>query len=147
MSQAYPQLEEVYKRIVGTSRLEWNWDGNGANKIDQESINNTSFLMLFLVDKIRPYQVNPLPTGRLELRWSGPYGELIIEITRKDRMLYQLIPNEGCGIECWTNGQINSFEEVLSLLFKIWIRGEDKKRVSCDPCKKGATINRHMLPY
>jgi hypothetical protein len=146
MSEAYPQLEEIYKRLIGLGRLEWNWDGNGANKIEPESISNSSLLMLFLVDRIRPYQVNPLPTGRVELRWCGPLGELIIEVTRKDRMLYQLIPNKGCGTECWSNGEIHSFEELLKLLVKIWIEVEET-RVVCDACKRGRSISRSMLPY
>lgn len=145
-SAAYPQIEEMYKRLIAMGRLQHNWDHVGAVEINPAVISNGSSMLLFLVNKITPYQINPMPNGRLEMRWNGDKGELIVEVTHKTRMMYQIMPNQGCGMECWSNGEINSFEELMKLLFIIWF-GKEEKKVKCDPCSKNKTIDRSMLPY
>jgi hypothetical protein len=146
--RAYPQLEGIYQRLIAMGRLEQNWDHVGAIKIDPSVISNASSLLLFLVNKITPYQINPMPNGRLEMRWFGPKGELILEITHKNRMIYQLMPSEGsgggCDMSCWSNGQIDTLEELLPLLMLIWVGKIVEPTPKKDSCK---TNHRSNLPY
>lgn len=143
----YPRLNESYTRLLGLGRLEDNWDSVGAKSMDPAVISRSTNLMSYLVGLITPYQVNPLPTGRVEYRWQGSKGELIVEVTHKDRILYNLIPNTGCGMECWTSGYVETLEEVLALWVGIHLEPEKSTCSTCASKGCGTSAKRHNLPY
>lgn len=143
----YSRLAEAYKRLVSFSRLEFNWDSVGANKIEQQSIDNSSQFLNYLVDLFTPSQINPLPSGRVEMRWRGPEYELILEFTRKSRVIYTLHPiREGL---CIKQGVLYSMSECFDLLALCFRPGVDKKiSSSCDnKACKSQVIDRNHLPY
>lgn len=137
----YENLTTAYQRLVSFSRLEFNWDSVGANKIDQQAIDNSSYFLNYLVNIFTPSEVNPLPNGRVEMRWKGSEYELSLEFTRKSRVVYNLLPlKEGL---CFKQGVAESAEECLQL-FLICFRPEAPERELKPSCKSEW---RKPLPY
>ena len=140
----YTELTLAYKRLISFSRLEFNWDSVGANVIDGDAIKNASSFLNYLVTIFTPYQVNPLPSGRVEMRWQGNEYELILEFTRKSRVIYTLFPlKDGLILE---QGTAESMDECLQLLLKC-LRPELKcvKTKEQNPCH--TPTDRRNLPY
>lgn len=143
MNNLYTDLTQAYERLISFSRLEFNWDSVGANVINQQAIDNTSSFLNYVVTKLVPYQVNPLPSGRVEMRWKGEDYDLILEFTRKSRIIYTLAPNkEGC----FENGIVESMDQAFDLLLRCL-----SKRMGSDVCRQEkkctSYIDRNHLPY
>lgn len=142
MQKIFLNLHHIYERLLNLSRLEINWDGYNAKPIDGLVISKACNTLYYLIEKIRPYQVNPLPTGRVEYKWQGPNGELIVEITHKDRMSYTFIPS--LNDTCWVTGCITSEQELLRLIVDTWF---SKEELCGKPKCNEPKIHRSQLPY
>lgn len=141
----YTNLTQAYQRLIGFSRLEFNWDSTGANAIDQQAIDNGSSFLNYLVKMFTPTQVNPLPSGRVEMRWKGPEYELCLEFTRKSRVIYSLHPLKD-GL-CIKQGVANSMSECMELFltcFRPEVTDKRDKKDTCDLCVDQRYKN---LPY
>lgn len=146
----YTNLTQAYERLISFSRLEFNWDSVGANTIHQQAIDNASSFLNYVVTRFTPYQVNPLPSGRVEMRWKGEDYDLVLEFTRKSRIIYNLAPNKE-GL-CFENGVIESMEEAFHLLLLCLRKSPAKESKRCDTkCEPRHYYRdhhyRHTLPY
>lgn len=104
----FPGLQSIYDTVIGFRALNTNWDGGRACTIDNDAIHRTLGLLETGVTIFQPQSVEPLPTGRIRLRWSNGQGDLTIEIVpHRERYIYQYIPL--CG-EC-----INPPQEVVGI--------------------------------
>lgn len=70
------------EKLERLSKLEDNWDGEGAKAITAKSMENATAL----IDKVYglhtaiPYDIAPLFDGSLLVEWRGPHGNLEVEV-------------------------------------------------------------------
>jgi hypothetical protein len=125
-------LEELREKLHNLGRLGPKWDGLGALPIDPLAIHEAE-RVLQLVCPLLPYNIRPLPNGRIELRMRSEFGELILEITNKDRLNFTLIPYPDCGADTWLTGEVKSKSDLR--LYLAYLLVGDKVLSKDKECK------------
>lgn len=113
-------LEQLRAQLHDLGRLPPKWDGLGALPIDPLVIHEAESI-LQLICPLLPYHLRPLPNGRIELRMKSEYGELILEVTKKNRLLFTLIPFPDCGADTWLTGEIPNKDSLRIYLAYLLI--------------------------
>ena len=76
---------EIFERLDEFSKLDDNWDNNGADPINKQVIINTREIVNNL--KNNPYFVTPIPWGAIQLEWESNnyYIEIEIEVPENNK--------------------------------------------------------------
>ena len=76
---------EIFERLDEFSKLDDNWDNNGADPINKQVIINTREIVNNL--KNDPYFVAPIPWGTIQLEWESNnyYIEIEIEVPENNK--------------------------------------------------------------
>lgn len=119
----YRSLIEALDRIAVFSGLADDWDSYGGVRLSEEARHAAlRFVMQLLADKLldttREPDILPIPTGGIQFEWSGPGGNLEVEIDREGRF-HSLIEFTVGGLEESSRDRPLSWLEVRSHIRSI----------------------------
>lgn len=97
---------EIFERLDEFSKLDDNWDNNGADPINKQVIINTREIVNNL--KNDPYFVAPIPWGAIQLEWESNnyYIEIEVQIPENNKNIIDVFI-------------LNNNEENYNLIKKI----------------------------
>ncbi|PHU34450.1 hypothetical protein [Pseudobutyrivibrio ruminis] len=79
------------KKLSDISRLETNWNGNGARKISKKLINEVQIIIEKIV---KQPEIFPLPDGRIQFEYESNEGYMEINIGSKNKVEVSILKNK-----------------------------------------------------
>ena len=120
-----PAPSETLTALERIKELPDNWDGDGASRIDEKTVEKAQQLIreafLAAPDKLKPPSIAPGFGGMIVAEWSGPEGrELILDIHPGDEAsAFLLVEHSPDGEEIETDEELGSTWSMRDLIVRL----------------------------